>query len=123
MKVSVCPECKRRWPWVGDQAAAIKLIGHCIVCWDKELDGELRRDFRIMIARLDENGIIAERLRREKVAGYTVEPCPSCLHRRDENCNRCGGLGSIRVDVEKTESEPDRGRDGSDDEREGPQSL
>ncbi len=68
-KLVNCPECKREWPYISEQAAAITLIGHCIVCMCDKLAGAGDRETIKLIERLDEDGIITERNRREKEAG------------------------------------------------------
>ena len=110
-----CKKCEVWWPWVAEQAAAIKLIGHCIVCEDKEQSGALGREPSKLYSWLNENGIIVEALRRETKAGYSIEPCPRCLHRRDKGCDLCFGLGSIRLDVGKKDKSLPKGNGGDDE--------
>lgn len=113
LKVVKCPQCERRWAWLSDQAAAIKVVGHCIICHSKAEGGYGGLDVRALVTRLDEDGIIIERIRREKQAGYEVEPCPYCLHRRDKNdCKNCDGLGSVRVDIDEKKETANATGDG-----------
>ena len=113
LKVVKCPQCKRRWAWLSDQAAAIKVVGHCIICHSKAEGGYGGLDVRALVTRLDEDGIIAERKLREQKAGYVVEPCSLCLHRRDTNdCKTCDGLGSVRVDIDEKEKAADSAGNG-----------
>ena len=101
VEMTSCPKCERQWPWVSEQAASVEVIGHCIVCLNEELGGELMRDVVVLNTRLDENGTIAERHRREEQAGYTVEPCPSCLRGQylkgwdPKSCYQCHGVGYL----------------------------
>ncbi len=100
-KLVNCPECKREWPYISEQGSAITLIGHCIVCMCDKLAGAMYSEPIRLIERLNEHGIIAERNRREKEAGYEVEPCPRCLQGRSKDCHLCGGTGSIFYEREK----------------------
>jgi len=115
MRLQKCGTCNRDWPWVGEQAACVELIGHCIVCQDEILDGAFRKDTRIMNEWIDENGIIIETNRRQKETGYSIDPCPRCLHRRDKECIICQGLGCVKVDVSE-KSKPVSAGNGGDDE-------
>lgn len=97
MKLTKCPDCGRTWAWVSEQAVAVKLVGHCIVCHSKVEGGYTSLDVRELILRLDEDGIITESKRREKSAGYGIESCHHCLRVRDPNCTNCKGVGFIKV--------------------------
>jgi len=103
MKTTTCPSCGREWPYVSEQAAAITLIHHCIVCEVRAEASNETLDLQRLIARLDKDGITAERIRRAEKAGYDVDPCPRCLQGRDKNCAICHGLGAVKVDVRTKE--------------------
>ncbi len=97
----ICGGCDRSWPELSEQASAITVYGHCIVCEVVARTGGTEIGPGTLREWLGEDGIITEANRRQTEAGIQVEPCPRCLQRRNSKCKVCGGFGTMFIDNAK----------------------
>jgi hypothetical protein len=72
---TTCPECKREWPTISEQAVVQDQVGVCYACWIHQ--------------------IVAERDQRMADADYEIENCPTCtgIPGAREKCTTCFGKG------------------------------
>jgi len=115
-KLVNCPRCDMTWPYLSEQAAAITLVGYCIVCMVKQETGGTEIGPGTLRQWLDKDGIIAEANLRQTEAGYRIEPCPRCIRVRDDKCKICEGLGSVYINVEHERKEIEQERNGRGDQ-------
>lgn len=81
MDLTPCPQCQRKYPGISEQGVWIDVHGRCFPC----VLGE----------------VLAERDRRIKEAGHTVEDCATCfpLH-TDPHCPDCDGAGFRKLPLQ-----------------------